>query len=356
MKKGIIIIFCFLSSIVLISGCNKKPLLSGSITVVVKASSVLEPVDDYSQNYVVDRDETTAWNEGKEGNGIGESITILYDAPVLIDRISIANGFQRTSRIYMNNHRIKEFDLFINGTKVGRYTFKDQMGFQDFKLPIPIAVSKLEIKIVSLYFSEKYDDTAISEIKIYNGDTEIRMRLRSAAGGASGTAQAVTDNPLMLGFADKNWKYLFNMYYAVNTETAQQYIDSGNKDHVSSNYITVRFDSSGKFKIYRAYADPGENYGLNTFSGSWKIAEAGDGWVKLDCQGEYLSRDTGRTVETNMILKLLVATEDALSYANYLDTYYSKYLKQHPNETIYLLKGFRTDMILPFEVNSITVQ
>ncbi len=73
----------------------------------------------YSVKYLFDNKINTCWAEGKDGNGIGETITIVVNK--WINRIGIVNGLAKNKKIFTKNNRVRKVgvSLFIAFTAPG---------------------------------------------------------------------------------------------------------------------------------------------------------------------------------------------------------------------------------------------
>jgi hypothetical protein len=152
----------------------------------ISASSELEDKNDrYSVWNIVDERPETAWatTTGKKTFGINEFITIditpysetgneywkkgLYK----IQKIGIINGYAKNIDIFKQNNRIKELVLECeNGLtrpQFLRYTLEDTIAMQYIEFDKPIFMNKLKLQILEVYKGSKYDDTCISEVKIF---------------------------------------------------------------------------------------------------------------------------------------------------------------------------------------------
>ena len=86
-----------------------------------EASSVLEPQYGYSYDAsnVLDGDPGTAWVEGADGPGIGESVTLYSDTPQKVHGIRILEGYMKNQDIYDKNSVPYRFRLeFSDGTVI----------------------------------------------------------------------------------------------------------------------------------------------------------------------------------------------------------------------------------------------
>ncbi len=135
---------------------------------IQQVSSTLENKDNsYSAENLTDNNPKTAWIEGVTGYGIGESfITKKY----IINEIY--NGYQKSKKIWKNNSRVKELKIYIDGK------FKFYLKLHDIMEPqlivIPNIISEelslrdesiIKYEIIKVYQGDKYQDTAISEVK-----------------------------------------------------------------------------------------------------------------------------------------------------------------------------------------------
>ena len=117
----------------------------------------------------------TAWVEGVEGYGIGESLT--YSFPPRhprITEIKIINGYVKSEKVWRENSRVKQLKLYINGVPTALLNLEDNRNQQSFTVK-PIGNSDrnnlkekpwwtLKFEITEVYKGEKYEDTAITEI------------------------------------------------------------------------------------------------------------------------------------------------------------------------------------------------
>lgn len=130
----------------------------------VRASSEL--TGNYYAKNVLD-DFRTAWVEGKDDNGIGETITITFGpGNKEIKDLYIANGYVKSEKAFFNNSRVKTMNLYCDGSSLGEISFPDKIGIMHVGLNNAIGKESNEIsfEIVDIYEGEKFKDTAISLI------------------------------------------------------------------------------------------------------------------------------------------------------------------------------------------------
>jgi hypothetical protein len=150
---------------------------------VAKASSELLPNDLYKARNIKDNDPATAWVEGVMGDGIGETIRFYsnkghnVEAAFLIDSIGFINGYAKNETTFRNNSRVKKVFLRfeVNNDYEPEYkkplvkpvVLHDTPLMQFIRFKTPVKATEIELKIAEVYKGEKYEDTAISEIKFY---------------------------------------------------------------------------------------------------------------------------------------------------------------------------------------------
>lgn len=133
----------------------------------VTASSYLpEKNIKHVPDLIMDGDTTTAWVEGVDGNGEGESITFTFGDLYAVSDIKIWNGYQKSEDLYYKNARPAELELEFSDGSTEQISLQDtSSGFQEFALERHVT-SYVKVKIISTYEGSKYEDTVISEIEL----------------------------------------------------------------------------------------------------------------------------------------------------------------------------------------------
>lgn len=164
----------------------------------VTASSFLENgwnkhAQNYLPLYVADDDPATAWVEGAKGTGVGEAIE--WWGPELTRaksfRVFLRNGFQKSDKLYRANARPKKVKLepLVQGETGPQTTgaaveveLKDVLGWQEVPLPVPGKVHGVRLTLVSTYPGTSYDDTCLSDLRVYvEGEDPYKAELETAA-------------------------------------------------------------------------------------------------------------------------------------------------------------------------------
>ena len=160
MRKTVVFMTLLLVAGIL-TGCGAENKMNGAKILSCKASSTLEPHRKrYTVDKMFDRNMKTCWAEGVKGAGEGSTITITFDKMVELNKLYIVNGLGNM-KYYKKNNRVK--NISVNGYHVEL----DDSGpgkWEAVSLPETLKTRKLEITILSVYETEKWDDTCISEL------------------------------------------------------------------------------------------------------------------------------------------------------------------------------------------------
>lgn len=155
----------------------------------ISATSTLEPQGDntYDAANLADGWRGDAWVEGAEGNGIGESVTIVrkyshggdvtdfedygYDS-FFFPNLCIVNGMTKNETAFRNNGRVKSLKLYFNEEYIATLELEDSMRPQFISLSgLHLSArdgeeSTFRFEIAEVYPGDKYEDTAITGIEI----------------------------------------------------------------------------------------------------------------------------------------------------------------------------------------------
>ncbi len=139
---------------------------SGDTTIC--ASSVLAPGhgNSYGPQNLTDGNDSTAWVEGRDGQGLGEFAVVEFGSPRMVRTLTIRNGYNKNADIFAKNSRAKDVEIrFSNGDSL-EITLRDEPGSQSMALAQPIETKWIALVIRSVYPGSKYADTAINEISV----------------------------------------------------------------------------------------------------------------------------------------------------------------------------------------------
>ena len=79
-------------------------------------SSVLRPQfgNSYGAQNLFAGSSASAWVEGRDGNGVGEWITIEFDGMRLVKSIIVRNGYQKSNDIFRKNNRVRRLRVMFS--------------------------------------------------------------------------------------------------------------------------------------------------------------------------------------------------------------------------------------------------
>lgn len=155
-----------------------------NLAIKAKASSTLD--EQFGKTYVaehlIDGNLNTCWVENVVGTGEGESIELDLGKERKVYGVGIYNGYLESKYLYQINGKVSEVQIrasdgsFVTGEfyiaeydKVKEPIPESEYVKQGtyFKFDQPIMTDKITITILNAVSGEKYDDTCISEIRVY---------------------------------------------------------------------------------------------------------------------------------------------------------------------------------------------
>lgn len=135
----------------------------------------------YEPEHIIDGDYTTAWIEGKDTLGIGESVSLEFGEIDRIKRMLIYNGFLNTKYRYAVNGKVtrllaefsdgtsKTIEVNIISVPEDKVPFgKDEMSPTEIVFDVPISAKNVKLTVLDAVAGTKYNDVAISEVEIYH--------------------------------------------------------------------------------------------------------------------------------------------------------------------------------------------
>jgi len=152
-----------------------------SVKSVVASSELVEAQFEGKYLYppinILDGNFENTWCEAeKNGDGIGESVTVEFFEPVSFDEIQVVNGFASPSHpdYYKKNNRIKTLQI----TQVAQKHFQQKdyplsdnsPNWQSVKFGLPQTAQTITFKIKEVYKGTKYTDTCLDDVRLlYKG-------------------------------------------------------------------------------------------------------------------------------------------------------------------------------------------
>lgn len=129
-----------------------------------------------SASALVDNDLETSWQEGVDGDGLGESVMLDFGHEVQVQMVEMYLGNWRTDEWFYKNNVPSEVDLYCYGAADDTFEtvtvynehYDRTTCWVEFSRPVPLQY--LELYINQVYKGSKYDDTCIAEIVVYGVD------------------------------------------------------------------------------------------------------------------------------------------------------------------------------------------
>ena len=131
-------------------------------------SSVLKPQfgNSYDAQNLFNASTGTAWVEGREGNGVGEWITVEFDAMRVVKSINVQNGYQKNNDIFQKNNRVRQLRAVFSQGETQTFILRDRLGSELLTLPKPVRAYWVKFIIDDVWAGNKYTDTAITKLLV----------------------------------------------------------------------------------------------------------------------------------------------------------------------------------------------
>jgi hypothetical protein len=151
-------------------------------------SQLTEPFDKnfYDPLKVFDGLANTGWMEGSSGFGKNDFMEISFSEYITVDFIYLGLGWINPT-YFKNNNRIKSIQLIFDDKPFSpdelpwEITFDDIPYLQDFSISQPYnRFKKIRIIIKSVYPTEKWDDTPITEVQFFFKGQKIKIDTSAA--------------------------------------------------------------------------------------------------------------------------------------------------------------------------------
>lgn len=134
----------------------------------------------YDGNNLIDGDYSTAWVEGVDGVGVGQTITLHLDKPTEVYGVLLYNGYLASVDLYNKNGKVtqvavdfgqgqvvkKDIDTYAPQTS-GDSISEMNMNIGRIAPDQPVVTDTITITITEAVAGDKYEDTCISEVVVY---------------------------------------------------------------------------------------------------------------------------------------------------------------------------------------------
>jgi hypothetical protein len=145
-----------------------------AVASTISSSSYLKDdsfYDRYNPVRAFDGVSETGWSEDVAGPGINESVTVIFQEPVTVDKIGFRPGWFQ-SQYFMKNNRIKTMEIILDDFRSTAH-FSDSMTEQDISFNKNVTFQKAQFIIKEVYQTTQWDDTPLAEIDFYYNNEPI---------------------------------------------------------------------------------------------------------------------------------------------------------------------------------------
>jgi hypothetical protein len=132
--------------------------------------------ENYHPSYILDDNPKTAWVEGVDGNGEGQSVSFHISPLTKVSavRLRIRNGYQKSKKLFKANAAIRKLRIDLS-TRTGRVVHSSEhalarrWGWQEVLLGLAErpGFSEVRLTIVATYAGSVYKDTCLSDVQLY---------------------------------------------------------------------------------------------------------------------------------------------------------------------------------------------
>lgn len=136
------------------------------------SSTIVQEGTDNSAIKAADGSERTSWQEGADGDGIGENLHLTLAKTYRVKYMSFQLGNWNSQEYYDKNNRPKELEITV-GDVTQSVTFPDGKVEYWIELSKECPASEIDLVIQSVYKGSEWEDTCIAEIGVYGrGDSQ----------------------------------------------------------------------------------------------------------------------------------------------------------------------------------------
>lgn len=130
------------------------------------------PKDFFGPRKTMDNDWATCWAEGIEGEGLNEWIKLVWLTQEIPTHAGVVPGWAKSKARWKNNPRIKTAEIQLSNGLIQTAHFEDRMALQFVELRNQTPAEWMKLVIKELYKGERFEDTSISEIKIFKSKSK----------------------------------------------------------------------------------------------------------------------------------------------------------------------------------------
>lgn len=143
------------------AGCQR--LTTDKVTEASASSTIQQDKVTNPPINILDDDSMSNWQEGVEGEGIGENTYFKFDREYPMEALTLRLGNWKTERYFYGNNRPKTLKIEAGG-QTFMTSFPDKWEEFAVQFTSPIQTDDLKITIEEVYKGGEWDDTVITDI------------------------------------------------------------------------------------------------------------------------------------------------------------------------------------------------
>ena len=139
----------------------------------------------YSPINMFDNDTGTCFAIRKD-NGNDFILRLQLEAPITCDRMEVLGGVALNEDLYMKNNRPRKFTVWLFATEEDfikdnvlcekTVILEDKREYQVIQFDKPYTFKRFILQTLDVYKGTQYDDTCVTELKLFNGGQEIKPK------------------------------------------------------------------------------------------------------------------------------------------------------------------------------------
>jgi hypothetical protein len=131
------------------------------------SSTIQQDGVDNSPHVLTDGTQGSSWQDGVDGDGIGENVTFHFDKTYNVRFLVLRLGNWYSGGSYYAANNRPQTMTFELGSRKFQVTFPDEMREFCVELSEEVEASSLKMTIDGVYKGSEYDDTCINEVDLY---------------------------------------------------------------------------------------------------------------------------------------------------------------------------------------------
>lgn len=127
------------------------------------------PADDGSDLYgpqsAIDDSDDTSWQEGADGQGVGEQLILTLDRDYSVKYVFLKLGSWTSDNSYYSNNRPETLNVTVGGNTFS-ISFPDEKTEYCIELSQDVTTNQVVLQIQNAYVGSAWDDTCITNVEI----------------------------------------------------------------------------------------------------------------------------------------------------------------------------------------------